>query len=80
MKCDIQILTDWKRQYALQEDILQYLLETAEKYDLYKKVRFEHKVQKLSWNEGRHEWDVEVENLKTGKIFTKSYDFVYVYL
>jgi len=69
-------LTDWKKQYALQEDILQYIRETVEKYDMYRKVRFEHKVKTLRWNKGRNEWDVLVENMKTGNTFTKSYDFV----
>ncbi|CAI6337347.1 unnamed protein product [Periconia digitata] len=52
---------DWSREYPGQEEILDYLRNVAQKYQLYKYIRFNSSVEAASWNDGAAQWKVDVK-------------------
>lgn len=54
---------DWTRLYPGQEEILDYLIRVAEKYQLYKHIRFGSAVQEARWDDATNKWHTKVERL-----------------
>ncbi|KAL4892222.1 hypothetical protein BDV59DRAFT_202739 [Aspergillus ambiguus] len=52
--------TDWTREYPGQEEILGYVIKVAEKYGLFKHIRFNSAVQEARWDETNLRWNVNV--------------------
>ncbi|KAG2421920.1 hypothetical protein HFD88_005896 [Aspergillus terreus] len=52
--------SDWTREYPGQEEILGYVIRVAEKYGLFKHIRFNSTVQEARWDETHLRWDVQV--------------------
>jgi 4-hydroxyacetophenone monooxygenase len=50
----------WPQHFSPQPELLKYFQGVAAKYDLKKHIRFETKVESLTWEEGRSVWRVEV--------------------
>ena len=50
--------SDWSRRFAPQPEILQYLRDTAAKYDLLRHIRFDSEVTAASFDEGAGTWDL----------------------
>ncbi|KAH6625729.1 flavin-binding monooxygenase-like protein [Boeremia exigua] len=50
----------WTRAYPGQEEILEYLRNVASKYQLYKYIRFNSKVQAATWDDAGGVWKVDV--------------------
>lgn len=48
----------WKRRYALQDQILEYLQDVADKYDVTRRIRFDHEVVSATWQESSCTWAV----------------------
>lgn len=72
---------DWTREYPGQEEILEYLMGVAQKYQLYRYIRFNSAVESATWNESTNKWDtkVKVESAKEsefGSTYTISSDFL----
>lgn len=57
----------WSRSYAEQPEILEYLNEVTDRYDVRQHIRFGCRVVALEWNERRCEWRVDCED---GRSFT----------
>ncbi|OXA64691.1 Baeyer-Villiger monooxygenase [Folsomia candida] len=57
--------TDWSQQYSSQPEILRYLQKVAKKHDLYRNIKFNHKVNKLTWEENISKWRVVVYNKRS---------------
>lgn len=55
---------DWSESFSSQPEILAYLKSVAKKYDLYKKIKFRHRVTKCSWDETICKWRVSIKNPK----------------
>jgi len=51
---------DWTRYFPLQGEILNYLLETANRHELKKRVAFETAVKRTRWHEDSAKWEVVV--------------------
>ncbi|KAL2818466.1 hypothetical protein BDW59DRAFT_181883 [Aspergillus cavernicola] len=51
----------WSREYPSQEEILKYLTQVAEKYGLYKYIRFNSEVKEARWDGEEMKWKVGVE-------------------
>ena len=66
-----EVKKDWSRPYAPQPEILQYLEDCADKYDLRRHCRFECKVEGASWNDADAQW-----TLKFGSGEESHYDVV----
>jgi cation diffusion facilitator CzcD-associated flavoprotein CzcO len=62
---------NWSTFYAKAEEIWQYFEDTAVKFDLKKFIKFRHRVECATWNEGHGVWDLEIRGAD-GTIFTDS--------
>ncbi|KAL4791684.1 hypothetical protein BDV19DRAFT_401108 [Aspergillus venezuelensis] len=66
--------TKWSRQFPGQEELLVYLTQVAEKYGLYKYIRFNSEVKEARWDDKGMKWKVSVEvSGDKDNQFTKSY-------
>ncbi|KAL4932844.1 flavin-containing monooxygenase [Aspergillus undulatus] len=66
--------TRWSRQFPGQEELLIYLTQVAEKYGLYKYIRFNSEVKEARWDEKEMKWKVSVEvSGDKDNQFTRSY-------
>jgi 4-hydroxyacetophenone monooxygenase len=50
----------WPQHFSPQPELLKYFRGVAAKYDLKKHIRFETRVESLTWDEGRAVWRVEL--------------------
>lgn len=60
---------DWSRFYASGEEIWRWYKKLAEEYGVYEHAKFRHKVTAAEWNETKQIWEVQVEDLQTGRVF-----------
>ncbi|KAL3464966.1 hypothetical protein BJX64DRAFT_275383 [Aspergillus heterothallicus] len=51
----------WSREYPGQEELLKYLTQVAEKYGLYKYIRFNSEVKEARWDDEKMKWRISVE-------------------
>ena len=51
----------WKERYSPQPDILDYCRHVAERYDLRRDIRFEHRVSAAHFDDGSRRWQVTAE-------------------
>nr|RBQ85116.1 hypothetical protein FVER53263_13245 [Fusarium verticillioides] len=56
----------WSRAYPEQKEILSYIQDVAQKYGLYKFVRFSSEVIAAEWDSDSHQWSVGI-NVLAGK-------------
>jgi cation diffusion facilitator CzcD-associated flavoprotein CzcO len=59
------VKVDWSRPYATQPELLAYMEELAEKYDLLPHCRFGCEVTRARWNEADATWSVELSSGET---------------
>lgn len=48
----------------------------ARKYDVYRYIKFFHRVEELNWDDNEGVWAVTVEDLESGEVVAKKFDFV----
>ena len=51
----------WPQHFSPQPELLKYFRGVAAKYDLKKRIRFETRVESLTWDEARSVWRVELK-------------------
>ncbi|ODM89404.1 Baeyer-Villiger monooxygenase [Orchesella cincta] len=66
----------WSKQYPDRTELLEYIRNVAKKYDLFEKVKFQHRVNTLRWDEGEGKWHVTVLNMNTELERTLKFDIV----
>ncbi|KAF2803953.1 flavin-binding monooxygenase-like protein [Mytilinidion resinicola] len=68
---------DWSRVYPGQEEILDYLIQVAQKYKLYKYIRFNTSVEQARWDDSELKWktDVKVSGDKDSE-FSNAYTII----
>lgn len=71
----------WTREYPGQEEILDYLVDVAHKYQLYKHIRFNTAVEEARWDEGTKTWQTKLTRLGSkdaefGKDYTVTSNFL----
>jgi cation diffusion facilitator CzcD-associated flavoprotein CzcO len=54
---------DWTREYPGQEEILCYLIQVAQRWGLYRYIRFNTEVEEARWNESTKKWETSVKVL-----------------
>jgi cation diffusion facilitator CzcD-associated flavoprotein CzcO len=54
---------DWTREYPGQEEILSYLIQVAQKWGLYRYIRFNTEVEEARWNESTKKWETSLKVL-----------------
>ncbi|KIW84799.1 hypothetical protein Z517_00187 [Fonsecaea pedrosoi CBS 271.37] len=57
----------WSRAYVDWKELLEYFTGRAKAYGVYDFVHLEHRVSKAVWNDFTGQWEVEIDNLKTGE-------------
>ncbi|KAL2059946.1 hypothetical protein VTL71DRAFT_10101 [Oculimacula yallundae] len=70
----------WTREYPGQEEILDYLVDLAHKYQLYKHIRFNSAVEEARWDETSYTWKTKITRLGSkdsefGEDYTITSDF-----
>jgi cation diffusion facilitator CzcD-associated flavoprotein CzcO len=68
------MLIDGPCSYAGSEEIYEYYKSFAAKYNLYDRIKLQHKVKSAVWSAGKNEWDIEVEDLQSGHVFQTTAD------
>ncbi|KAL9089485.1 MAG: hypothetical protein Q9159_002525 [Coniocarpon cinnabarinum] len=71
----------WTREYPGQEEMLDYLISVAQKWNLYKYVRFNTEVKSATWNDTTQQWNLDVsvvggKAMEYGDKYTISSDFL----
>ena len=69
------------KEYPGQEEILEYLIHIAQKYELYKHIRFSTEVEEARWDEQSNTWQTKVNRLgakdaEFGAAYTITSDFL----
>ena len=52
---------EWSRAYPSQEEILNYLMNVAQKHELYRYARFNSEVDSAAWDENEKKWKTRVQ-------------------
>lgn len=73
--------SDWTREYPGQEEILQYLVRVAHKYELYRYIRFNSSVDSAKWDDAEKKWKTQVsvhgsKDAEFGNSYTLTSDFL----
>jgi cation diffusion facilitator CzcD-associated flavoprotein CzcO len=73
--------SNWTREYPGQEEIQAYLVDVAQSWGLYHKIRFDTIVDEARWNDSKNEWEVTVQRTggkssEYGKTYTINADFL----
>ncbi|MCA9695592.1 MAG: NAD(P)/FAD-dependent oxidoreductase, partial [Myxococcales bacterium] len=70
----------WREQASIAEGdaILRYLHETADAYDLRRRIRFHHRVTRASWSSDEARWQVTVERGDTGETVVLTCSFLFM--
>ncbi len=53
---------DWSKAYSPQHEILEYMQNFAKKYDLYPKIKLNHRVIAAEWDETIVKWRIKILN------------------
>jgi len=53
----------WTREYPGQEEIQDYLIQVAHKYQLYRHIRFNSSVEEARWDDDSQKWRVVIKRL-----------------
>jgi cation diffusion facilitator CzcD-associated flavoprotein CzcO len=64
----------WSQFFSGAPEILEYWKTIVEKYDIRKRVRFEHKCIGARWSESASKWFVQIRDLKTDMTFEDEAD------
>jgi len=72
---------DWTREYPGQEEILRYLVGVAQKYELYRYIRFSTCVDEAHWDDTEKKWKTSVtvtgaKDAEFGNNYTITSDFL----
>ena len=62
--------TQWTEEFAQGHEIREYWQRVARKYDVYKYLRPRQKVQKVVWRPEEAKWEVTLQDLESGKVFS----------
>lgn len=53
----------WTREYPGQEEIQDYLIQVAHKYQLYRHIRFSSSIEEARWDDDSQKWRVVIKRL-----------------
>ena len=72
---------NWSREYPGQEEIQEYLIGVAHKYELYRHIRFSSSVDEARWDDDDLKWRTEITRLggketEIGRSYTITSDFL----
>jgi cation diffusion facilitator CzcD-associated flavoprotein CzcO len=59
--------SDWQNSHGMQPEILEYMHDVADKYDLRPHCRFHTSVDKAEWDTDANVWRIETRDVRTGE-------------
>ncbi|KAJ0413460.1 hypothetical protein BJY00DRAFT_319762 [Aspergillus carlsbadensis] len=68
--------TKWSEEFAQGAEIRDYWQRIARKYDVYKYIRAQHKVERAEWVSEKGKWRVSVRDLKADREYVEELDVV----
>ncbi|KAM5372391.1 hypothetical protein ACJA88_009140 [Fusarium oxysporum] len=68
---------DWTRILAKREELYDYIMGIAKKYNLLDKMTFGAQVEKCEWFEEQARWRLTIRDLKTGSLFFHECQFLF---
>jgi cation diffusion facilitator CzcD-associated flavoprotein CzcO len=74
--------SEWTREYPGQEEILRYLVGVAQKYELYRYIRFNSTVDSATWDDAEKKWKTNIsvsggsKDAEFGSHYTLTSDFL----
>ncbi|KAL4869862.1 hypothetical protein BDV12DRAFT_195870 [Aspergillus spectabilis] len=68
--------TQWTEEFAQGHEIRDYWQSIARKYDVYKYIRAQQKVERAEWFEDKGKWKVTVRDFKEDKVYEEELDVV----
>ncbi|PSN62256.1 FAD/NAD(P)-binding domain-containing protein [Corynespora cassiicola Philippines] len=68
--------TQWSEVFAQGAEIRDYWQSRARKHDVYRYVRFGHRVEATEWDDAESQWSVTVHDLKANTTVVQRFDFV----
>jgi cation diffusion facilitator CzcD-associated flavoprotein CzcO len=66
--------TQWSQEYAEGDEIRRYWKGVAEKYDVYKYLKFQKKILRATWDPEAAEWVLKIKSLDSGLIYEERFD------
>jgi cation diffusion facilitator CzcD-associated flavoprotein CzcO len=66
--------TQWSQEYAEGDEIRRYWKGVAEKYDVYKYLKFQKKILRAAWDPEAAEWVLKIKSLYSGLIYEERFD------
>ncbi|BCS28059.1 flavin-containing monooxygenase [Aspergillus puulaauensis] len=66
----------WSQFYSSGQEILQYLKDVVDQFDLAKFFQLQHEIIGAYWDSDRGRWEVHVRNLATGQTFVDTCDIL----
>ena len=72
---------NWTREYPGQEEIRDYIIGVAHKYQLYRHIRFNSSVEEARWDDGNNKWRTVIKRLggkeaEIGESYSITSDFL----
>ncbi|KAL9540496.1 hypothetical protein MBANPS3_009644 [Mucor bainieri] len=68
---------NWSQTFSSQAEILQYLKDVAQKYNMLPHVQFKTKVTNAVWQQDQKQWQLEILDLTSNTTHIKHYDFIF---
>ncbi len=68
--------TQWTEEYAQGAEILDYWQGIARKYDVYRYLHTERRVDRIEWDDEESVWHLAVQNVRTLETYQEQADFV----
>ncbi|KAF2731132.1 FAD/NAD(P)-binding domain-containing protein [Polyplosphaeria fusca] len=68
--------TQWSEQFAGGSEIRDYWQSHARNHDVYRYVKFRHRVDEASWDDSVSQWHLRVQDLDAGSATVHQFDFV----
>ena len=69
-------LTQFLHSYSPAAEILEYFRHVANKYELYRFIKLQHRVVSAIWHEQESRWNLRIENLESGDVLDDWCDFM----
>lgn len=69
-------LLDWSKAYSGQKEIWEYIRDVTQKHNLYPKIKFNHRVDSVEWDETISKWHVKVLNKANNREDTHVFDIL----
>ncbi|KAL1957480.1 hypothetical protein VTO42DRAFT_5943 [Malbranchea cinnamomea] len=68
--------TQWTEEFAQGHEIREYWQNVAKKYDVYRYIKFEKKIERTQWDQDKLLWNLQIKDIKTQEVFQEKFDIL----